>query len=267
MDDRRDIVMTQSPPPGDHGVRRQGDLVRFDLRLSADCEGEAWLRTNLGNATVRRDELIQHVEEGTPLLARDWHDLRMHRLGPRHYTLELPLGDVGSFAAKACFIPDGRDDPEWPDGANTRIKVAPADTCRANAIYSAFVRQFSPATRGRDGNERWLGTSHELEDDGYTVIPPSGTFRDLARELDHIVGRMGFRIIQLLPIFPVPTTYARMGRFGSPYASLKQCHWEVDAAESLLRAEGIEVFPTTHSSIEEIASRILVHLGMQREMY
>jgi regulator of PEP synthase PpsR (kinase-PPPase family) len=56
-------------------------------------------------------------------------------------------------------------------------------------------------------------------------------------------------------------------RPSSRYASLKQCHWEVDAAESLLRAEGIEVFPTTHSSIEEIASRIRVHLGMQREMY
>jgi regulator of PEP synthase PpsR (kinase-PPPase family) len=56
-------------------------------------------------------------------------------------------------------------------------------------------------------------------------------------------------------------------RPGSPYASLKQCHWEVDAAESLLRAEGIDFFTTTHSSIEEIASRILVHLGMQREMY
>jgi regulator of PEP synthase PpsR (kinase-PPPase family) len=56
-------------------------------------------------------------------------------------------------------------------------------------------------------------------------------------------------------------------RPGTRYASLKQCHWEVDAAESLLRSEGIDLFPTTHSSIEEIASRILLHMGMQREMY
>jgi regulator of PEP synthase PpsR (kinase-PPPase family) len=56
-------------------------------------------------------------------------------------------------------------------------------------------------------------------------------------------------------------------RPGSRYASLKQCHWEVDAAESLLRREGITAFATTHSSIEEIASRVLAHLGMQREMY
>ncbi len=54
---------------------------------------------------------------------------------------------------------------------------------------------------------------------------------------------------------------------GSRYASMKQCHWEVDAAESLLRSAGIATVHTTHSSIEEIASRVLAHLGMQREMY
>jgi regulator of PEP synthase PpsR (kinase-PPPase family) len=53
----------------------------------------------------------------------------------------------------------------------------------------------------------------------------------------------------------------------SRYASLRQCHWEVDAAESLLRAEGIGAIHTTNSSIEEIASRILMQLGLQREMF
>jgi regulator of PEP synthase PpsR (kinase-PPPase family) len=56
-------------------------------------------------------------------------------------------------------------------------------------------------------------------------------------------------------------------RPGSRYASLKQCHWEVDAAESLLRGEGVDIFQTTNASIEEIASRILVHMGVQREMF
>jgi hypothetical protein len=56
-------------------------------------------------------------------------------------------------------------------------------------------------------------------------------------------------------------------RPGTRYASLRQCHWEVDAAESLLRAQGIGVIHTTNSSIEEIASRILAQTGMQREMF
>ena len=56
-------------------------------------------------------------------------------------------------------------------------------------------------------------------------------------------------------------------RPGSHYASVKQCHWEVDAAESLLRGAGVPVFHTTHSSIEEIASRVLLQQGLQREMF
>ena len=56
-------------------------------------------------------------------------------------------------------------------------------------------------------------------------------------------------------------------RPNSRYASVKQCHWEVDAAESLLRAAGVPIFNTTHSSIEEIASRVLSQLGLQREMF
>jgi regulator of PEP synthase PpsR (kinase-PPPase family) len=56
-------------------------------------------------------------------------------------------------------------------------------------------------------------------------------------------------------------------RPNSQYASLRQCHREVDAAESMLRAAGVEILQTTHSSIEEIASRILVLLGQQRELF
>jgi regulator of PEP synthase PpsR (kinase-PPPase family) len=54
---------------------------------------------------------------------------------------------------------------------------------------------------------------------------------------------------------------------GSRYASIRQCRQEVEAAESLFRMEGIPVFQTTHSSIEEISSRVLLQLGLQREMF
>ena len=56
-------------------------------------------------------------------------------------------------------------------------------------------------------------------------------------------------------------------RPGSRYASLRQCHREVESAESLLRSAGVPIFHTTHSSIEEIASRVLSQLGLQREMF
>lgn len=56
-------------------------------------------------------------------------------------------------------------------------------------------------------------------------------------------------------------------RPGSRYASIRQCRQEVGAAQSLLRVEGVPMFQTTHSSIEEISSRVLMQLGMQQEMF
>lgn len=56
-------------------------------------------------------------------------------------------------------------------------------------------------------------------------------------------------------------------RPGSRYASLKQCRYEVEAAESLMRAEGVPMLSSTHASIEELASRILLDLGLQRELF
>jgi [pyruvate, water dikinase]-phosphate phosphotransferase / [pyruvate, water dikinase] kinase len=56
-------------------------------------------------------------------------------------------------------------------------------------------------------------------------------------------------------------------RPGSTYARLEQCRWEVAAAEKLMRVERIACVSTTHSSIEEIASKILNTLGINRHMF
>lgn len=56
-------------------------------------------------------------------------------------------------------------------------------------------------------------------------------------------------------------------RPGSRYASLRQCRQEVESAQSLLRLEGVPMFETTHASVEEISSRVLLQLGLQREMF
>lgn len=56
-------------------------------------------------------------------------------------------------------------------------------------------------------------------------------------------------------------------RPGSRYASIKQCRYEVEAAEAMLRAEGVPMLSSTDSSIEELASRILLDLGLDRQMH
>jgi [pyruvate, water dikinase]-phosphate phosphotransferase / [pyruvate, water dikinase] kinase len=56
-------------------------------------------------------------------------------------------------------------------------------------------------------------------------------------------------------------------RANSRYSQIETCKREVVAAEAMLRAERIPVLSTTHTSIEEIASKVMSTLGIHREMY
>lgn len=53
----------------------------------------------------------------------------------------------------------------------------------------------------------------------------------------------------------------------SRYASLKQCRYEVEAAEALLRSEGVPVLSSTTASVEELASRIVLELELDRDRF
>ncbi len=219
----------QNPPPGTSRILHSGDTLTITLFSSQSLKGTAWLRTNLGHAREHRREIIAHVEAHAPILARDWHDLPMTPSAtPGVFDIRMPIFETGRFEAKAFFLPEGEDAPVWPDGENLVIKVEPADTFCANTLYTAFVRQFGPNMRNPQELPIEAETQEKLDRHGYTLIPKSGTFRALAAQLDHIIDDLGFRIIQLLPIHPVPTTFARMGRFGSPFASID--FFDVDPA-------------------------------------
>jgi regulator of PEP synthase PpsR (kinase-PPPase family) len=56
-------------------------------------------------------------------------------------------------------------------------------------------------------------------------------------------------------------------RPNSRYANLDTCKREVAAAETMFRMERIPTLSTTHTSIEEISSKVLGTLGLQRELY
>ena len=51
------------------------------------------------------------------------------------------------------------------------------------------------------------------------------------------------------------------------YSQLDTCKREVAAAERMFQIDRIPVLSTTHASIEEIASRVLEELGINREMF
>ena len=118
----------------------------------------------------------------------EWNDLPMSEIAAGEFSVPVPLCRVGLFSGKCCFFPEGSSVPEWPQGGNFRVKVEPAATRSANSIYTVFPRQF-------------------------------GSFREVVRRLPHIMDTMGFRIVQTLPPFPVPTTYAVMGEYGCPFAA------------------------------------------------
>lgn len=55
-------------------------------------------------------------------------------------------------------------------------------------------------------------------------------------------------------------------RPGSKYASLLQCFSEVEAAEEMMKNEGIEWLSTTTRSIEEISTTVMHKLGLDRNI-
>ncbi|MEJ2655709.1 MAG: amylo-alpha-1,6-glucosidase [Desulfobacterales bacterium] len=252
----------QNPASGTRVLMFRGDTLLFTLSLFHPQSGNAWLRTNIGHAAVTRKEIIKEVDENQPPLGKDWFDLPMHRIDDHNFEIRVPLCEVGHFEAKCFFLPKGKIRPVWPEGPNVAINVEPADTCCANIIYNAFVRQFGPNKKGDFFLNADEDLIRSLDKNGYTVIPPSGTFRDLIRELDFIIGKLGIRVIQLLPIHPTPTTYARMGRFGSPYAALSFTAVDSALAEFDTRATPLEQFIELVDATHERGAKILIDIAI-----
>jgi len=215
-------VATMSPAPGERMLRFVGDRVRFTLKDSAGKRREGWcarLRTNIGRAEVLRKEIIEAHANGVPLAGASWSDLPMRENGDG-WSLELPLAEVGFFKAKAYLL-DDKGWQHWPEGADVGISVHPNDYRTANTIYCAFPRLFGPTRNSiSTQNPKLEAQIQQIEQFGYAIIPPSGKLRDLVQCLPHIIDVLGCRILHLLPVHPTPTTFARFGRFGSPYAAL-----------------------------------------------
>ena len=217
------LVPIMTPPPGERLLRFVGDRVRFHLKdrggRSPPKGWRAFLRTTLGRADVLRREILQAHTRGLPLGGASWRDLPMHE-DAQGWSLELPLAEPGYFKAKAYLL-DERGWQHWPEGPDVGISVHPDSYRTANTIYCAFARMFGGTkTALTTIDEKRDEILKELDDQGYAVIPPSGKLRDLIQQLPHIIETLGCRILHLLPIHPTPTTYARFGRFGSPYAAL-----------------------------------------------
>lgn len=215
-----DLIM--SPGPGSRLVGFIGDRVRFTLRLAGKPLPAGWrglVRTNLGRAASERDELVATRGAGHLYGGASWRDIPMEQQGDE-WVLELPLNRVTYVRVKPYAV-DERGKQHWPHGDDIGLSVHPDSLRSANTIYCAFTRVFGATKHHRTTRHGLLEEQYAAFDrHGYTLIPQSGTLRDLTAQIPHIVDRLGCKIIHLLPVCPTPTTYARMGRYGSPYAAL-----------------------------------------------
>ena len=222
-----------------------GETVTFELSFrGTPGSGRAVLRTNIGGSSLKAAEIIDKNRLRRHPKGSDWHDFNMVKTVNGRYSITLPLTEPGTFEAKCCFIPDDHLPVIWANGENFKLKVSSNLNSCGNGIYSCFIRQW--------GKWRYLPHSPELPDfstldnEGFVIIPPSGTFRSVISGLDHIFNTLNCRILQLLPIHPTPVAFGRMGRYGSPFAATD--YFAVDPA--------LADFDTTATPIEQFGELI-----------
>jgi predicted glycogen debranching enzyme len=252
-----------TPATGDRVQRFVGDRIRIALKPSGgDALPKGWqarLRTNLGRAEQQREEIIQSHFQKIPLAGVSWRDIPMEESNGEWF-VHLPLTQVGFFQAKAYAIDDDNRQ-HWPGGDDLGISVNP-DHCRGgNTIYCAFPRMFGKtksraSTKDKDAD----ATIKALDKDGYTVIPPSGTLRDLKAQLPHILDALGCRILLLLPVNPTPTVMARFGRYGSPYACQDLTAIDPALVEFDKRTTGVDQFCELASAVHAKGAKLFIDL-------
>ena len=252
-----------APAPGDRVLRFVGDKILFTIRadtnLSAQKNWTARLRTNLGRAAARRQEIISAHAGQAVITNSSWRDLPMQKTADG-WQIELPLAEVGYFKAKAYLL-DEKNWQHWPDGSDVGISVHPNFARTANTIYCAFTRLFGATKNLASTADEKLETQlKSLEAQGYATLPPSGKFRDLTQQLPFIVNKLGCKIIHLLPVHPTPTTYARFGRTGSPYAALDLTAVDPALVEFDKRTTGIDQFCELTQTAHALNARVFIDI-------
>jgi predicted glycogen debranching enzyme len=253
---------TMNPAPGERIVRFVGDRLRFSLQMPPGTPpgSRAFLRTNLGKSDRTRQEIIKTHAGKNPMSVAFWRDVPLLPGANGEWAIELPLTDVGFYRAK----PYGRD-PQgkqiWPDGPDAGVSVHPDSYRTANTIYCAFTRMFGKTkTAVTTLDEKLEKGLNKLDDQNYVVIPSSGTLRDLMRELPHIIDTLGCRILHLLPVGPTPTTFARFGRFGSPYACLDLTGIDLALVEFDQRTNGVAQFCELTREVHRRGARVILDI-------
>jgi starch synthase (maltosyl-transferring) len=251
------LVMT--PAPGEHLLRFVGDRGRFSLgALPKGWRG--FLRTTLGRGKVLRQEIVYAQKVHRKLANAPWRDIPLEEV-QGEWQREMCLVEPGFFKAKAYAV-DAHGRQHWPDGPDVGISIHPDRYRTANTIYCAFTRMFGPTHKVTETvlKPALAEAITGLDEEGFTVIPPSGKLRDLIPILPHIFDTLGCRILHLLPVNPTPTTYARFGRFGSPYAALNLTGIDPALIEFDKQTTGVDQFRELTYAVHQRGGRVFLDI-------
>jgi len=116
---------------------------------------------------------------------------------------------------------------------------------------------------GKTPTSLYLAMQFGLKVANYPLIPEDFERKKLPPALEPIRKKLFG-----LTIDPVRLSSIRNERRpNSRYASLDNCRYEVNEAESMMRRAGVRWLSTTTKSIEEIATTILQEVRPERLMY
>jgi regulator of PEP synthase PpsR (kinase-PPPase family) len=143
------------------------------------------------------------------------------------------------------------------------FSLAHDDGQSAKNLESADVILVGVSRSGKTPTSLYLAMQHGIKAANYPLIP-----EDFER--DKIPSSLAPYKLKCFGLTIDPERLAQIRnerRPGSKYAALSNCRYEVDAAERMMKREGIGWLSSTHKSIEEIATTILRDIRPDRLIY
>jgi regulator of PEP synthase PpsR (kinase-PPPase family) len=143
------------------------------------------------------------------------------------------------------------------------FSLAHDDGQSAKNLQAADVILVGVSRSGKTPTSLYLAMQHGIKAANYPLIPEDFERNKLPASLAPYKAKCFG-----LTIDPQRLAQIRNERRpGSKYAALDNCRYEVSAAESMMRREGIAWLSSTHKSIEEIATTILRDIRPDRLVY
>jgi len=244
-----DIRFRQVRVPFVDNLDKVVDCVR-SIREAIDRDGE---RPIVFNTLVTPDSVSLLRDSGAMLI-----DLFESFIGP----LETELGQrsthaVGRFRGMAESL-------EYKSRIEAiNFTLAHDDGVSSADLEEADVILVGVSRSGKTPTSLYLAMQFGVKAANYPLIPEDFERNKLPGEL-HVHRRKLFG----LTIGPERLSQIRQERRpDSRYASMENCRFEIEAAQRMMRREGIKWLDSTAKSIEEIAATILHEVRLNKHVY